>query len=376
MTIYITYQCSVCRRLKDLPKDSNRALPNLCTITKGCDGRIFPIRETATADVFSPAPVGLENWYPRGTQIDKPVQQQIPNTIDLSTSSIGTLSLAVKGVQANRIKVKFSEKKLEDINYQQFIFKIPTVTDVVPVIDGVAIRDSYGKLLDFSDAAVSEKRIFVLVDGVPRFVGSDPQDISQLANSRVYFNSEIPAGSTVSVLIYDEKNTKEKTITFDLNSARPTRYGAWQNIAIVRDLNFKEESTPDPWYVYSCESVTTVEPNSRIEIQSIMDVDGNNLVSKNNLDTAIFLLAKNPYTPVDRYYNFCVNLLNASTSFLISSVSESGIIKLKILDNEITEIFPPLKINTGDYHTPDVISQKYQALDVFQLNSEKILGPI
>jgi hypothetical protein len=54
MASYVTYQCSVCRRVKDSLKDDTRAAPNQCTITKGCSGRLFKIGESSTASTIAP----------------------------------------------------------------------------------------------------------------------------------------------------------------------------------------------------------------------------------------------------------------------------------------------------------------------------------
>ena len=60
MTIQ-TYQCTICRRLKRAELDNVRAIPDQCTITKGCKGILNPVSGTP----YVPPTKDLVDWYPR-----------------------------------------------------------------------------------------------------------------------------------------------------------------------------------------------------------------------------------------------------------------------------------------------------------------------
>lgn len=375
MANYITYQCSICRRSKDVLKDDNRALPNMCIITKGCQGRIFPINEKTFIDPVIPL-TGITDWFPKGKEVSE-IKPQTPqqSDINLSTSKIGTLTLAVRGVQIDKVHLKVLERKIEDIDFQQYFYKLDQPTNTIPSIGGSIKRDIYGKLLVFDEEAINDGRVMVLVNGVARFEGSSLDDLDSISPNNVSFNKVLPAGTVISVLVYAEKDVQEKNITFLLNSTKRSRYGSWANVSAVRDLNFYTGPVIDSWYVYTCETVTTILPNSRLKIVSLNNTAGTVLKSGNNLTDVRFLLASEPFSSADRYYNFIVDTQILRDSLFGYSIGE-GIIKLGIEGEAVTEIFPPLKIYPSDFLSQDIVNLDAPPTDVNRLQGNKILGPI
>src|SRR5271154_5038323 len=98
--LYNVFQCSVCHRIKDILQDPVHAAPNQCTITKGCSGFLFPIGETTV--LTPPTPIaGLTDWYPRGQKPSSVPLAPTEQTVDLSTSETGVITMALYVPTAN-----------------------------------------------------------------------------------------------------------------------------------------------------------------------------------------------------------------------------------------------------------------------------------
>lgn len=373
-TKYVSYQCTVCRQSKDIVEDSYRVLPNLCTITPGCSGRLLFVGEKSQSDVLSPSSKLVNS--PNDRMLN-PIPLEKQESISLSTSSFGSLTIAVKWstTALQSIKLKLIQRKAYDIPYQQYIFRtVGSTTSITP-----STKDVSGKFLRFDAAAISEKRVQVIVNGVTRDQGSLPNQVVLAANT-VTFNTAVPAASTVSVIVFSEQTTIERILNFDLNSVKMNtdiRFGAWSNIgkASLRPSDFPNE---EDWFLYSCTFLTDISYSTKSRIDSVLNLAGDPVISGSNLSNVRFLLAQPPYSRLDRIYNFVVGVDKLSTDYNLLS-SSSGFVELSTPKDNLTEIYPPIEIKNSRSHF--IVADTYESVSSTatadqNLVSSKIIGPI
>lgn len=379
---YVAYQCSVCRRIKDVLQDNVRAAPNLCTITKGCLGNLFPIGTTSILTPTSPVD-GLTNWYPRGeNQTALPLQQK-EQLIPLSNSSGNLITLALylddAVVAANpEITLNFSEQLSQNVAYQQFTFATVAST---AVITG---QDSTGKNLLFSSSAITNNLVFVLVNGVARFPGTGAQDIV-LSPNNVTFNTPLVGKNVVGIQVFSAATVIAKTLTFAANTS-PTIFekaGAWNNIRWVREYDINGNLKSKRWWLYSCLTVNELPSGARLILNDISGSNGQVLIANADLNLAIFLISAPPNDNPDRLLNFFIDCSVLAESYLLLSNFTTSI-QLLVDGSSLTELYPPFLL----VETTPTTSSSYIVADTFPtsdgiasttvitpITGSKILGP-
>lgn len=384
MSTYTSYQCSICRRTIDIVKDNTRAAINQCTITKGCEGRLFKIGESSTATSMA-ARSDLINWYPRGEQQNiVPVNNEI-QTLSLSCSSTGVLTLAIyqsdlEAEARTNLVVKLTQRRIEDISYQQYVFR-PSISTTL-----ISGRDTSGKNLRFDQNVIDEGRIFVRINGVSKSIGSASDQIT-LSPNTISFNSEIAAQSSIDVSIYFEKDTIEKTLTFTANKAFVvnSNSGAWGNIRYITEYGSDGNLKPNKWWLYSCTGFGDITTSSRLKLDSILEENGVTVaLAGQNLINARFLIASEPFGNTDRYLNFLVECATLNEGYMLSTVNNT-ITELLTDINSLKEIYPPFQLvydtvlqNSSFVTTDTFISSDAIPTDtaLTRLVGKKTIGPI
>jgi hypothetical protein len=372
MNRYITYQCTVCRRTKDVERDDKRAIPSGCTITKGCVGTLFKIGDKAYAEQTKSV-AGVTDWYPRGTSPTKDAQQVTSDYVEMQVSSSGALVIAVKmtAAQANAIPeftLKIQQRRVETIPFTQFIFrifKIETVTqpgqedEVTTVVSG---RDSQGRNLRIDSTAQSEGRLKVRVNGVER---TDYIVTATGQASSISIPGELKLESVIDIIILSEKEVEEKELTFVTNRTIAVNdlSGAWGNVRWVDRLNpLLSEPNEERFWLYTCTSTAALPSSARIKIVGLYN--GDVLFDP---EWAVFLLASTPYSHVDRYLGLVIPLpvLQEDFKILTSNKSTRDFTTDK---TNIVSVYPPLRIKRG--YTSQ--SQSLTSADVIPENSGAI----
>jgi hypothetical protein len=377
---YITYQCSICRRKKDVLRDDVRAFANHCIITKGCEGRLFKVGEKSIPDIVSTVS-GLTDWYPRGQTPSIKAEVVAPSPIRLSCSSTGVVTLAIYqsdvDAAANQVlKMKLTQRRVEDISSVQYLFR--PITSVT-VVSG---KDSTGKNMRFDQTAIDEGRVFVRVNGIPRFQGAEADELVLTPNT-ITFNTAIDALSTVSVSVSQEKNTVERVLSFNLNASNAvsTNSGSWGNVRWVREYDVTtKQLKPLKWWIYSCPLITTIAASSTLRLDGIYKEDETTpVLLDTNLDKARFLLAASPYENTDRYINFMIPATEMHADFMLSASKES-VLELFADASAFTEVYPPLQlINPSSYTSADVFTTTTTVPDdtaSVRFTGERVLGPL
>jgi len=398
MAIYNVFQCSVCKRIKDILQDPVHAAPNQCTITKGCSGFLFPIGETTV--LTPPTPIaGLTDWYPRGQKPSSVPLAPTEQTVDLSTSETGVITMALYVPTANapssnnpwgasppqNVVAAFTQQLTQDIPYNEFIFNIGATTTI---IQG---QDSTGKNLRFSLTNVADGLVFVLVNGVASFPGDTPGGWTTSIANQITFNNPISAGAIVTVAVFVQPPTATVFLNFNLNQALllSTNSGSWGNIRWVEEYDPTTGALkPYKWWLYSCTEVADLGNSARL---SFIGVFTDNTMTNPVLPYAAtptdfsgvrFLLASPPYDNTDRYLNFYIDgdLIAGEYSLVTAT---STITELFADTSVMVELYPPFQlIETANLSTSYISADTYPTDDSVPLSTPesllvgtKILGP-
>lgn len=390
MTTYVSYQCSICRRTKDIIKDNLRATPNQCTITKGCAGSLYKIGETTNASPVLPVP-GLTNWYPRGETVTARAEAIAEEKVSLSCSNTGVLTLALlltDAEAASNPSVKFvaTQQLSADVPFTEYVYNLVAGTQII------SGKDSLGKNLRFDQNAIDNNQIQVLVNGVARVQGDDPQDYVATPNT-ITFNQSLDSGTVVSVSVFGTAPTIQQTLTFIANNTfiASDSSGSWGNIRWVDeydpDTGELRSTGNKKWWLYSCTSITGLSAFSLLRVSAIKDSSETTTLIPGDIgefDAARFLLASPPHDSTDRYLNFYVDLNTLSEGYILSTEITS-VTELFASTSALVNIYPPFQLifaedpNDSSYVIPDTFP-KNSALssDTPQerLVATRILGPL
>ena len=369
MSIYNIYTCTVCRRSKSILQDHIYAVPNSCTITKGCGGKLLLVGESSV-QTTTPAVPNTTDWYPRGTNVNVNSTQSVVAPVLLSTSATGVVSIAVKSATQPpaSLTLSFSQRRVDDIPYTQYVYMLYTETQLLSGKDGT------GKILRFNQAAIDENRVIVRVNGILQVVAVDmtlePDKINFIGKPKADGSLYYPVGN-VEVAVYAATDTILRQLTFTQNatSLSSIATGSWGNVKWVEDAG--------QWWIYSCNGVGGLPPAARLKVTSLTD--------SNNTEypDARFVLASDPYDTVDRYLQYGINLSALKNDFSINVVL--GTITQLYADYScFAELFPPMVLVTdqtlslSSFLIADTFSTSTVAQDVTstKLTGTKVLGPI
>jgi hypothetical protein len=360
MNRYITYQCTVCRRTKDVERDNLRAIPTGCTITKGCGGTLFKVGDKGFAEQTVPV-AGVTDWHPRGTSPVSGMSVKSDELIKISNSSSGALVLAVKFTTAqatatSQIILKLEQRRVEAIPFTQFTFRVLTKTD------RVSGRDSQGKNLRIDSTAEAEGRLLVRVNGVQRSI-KDVTGAGTLS-ATIELTQELEPQSVVDVIVFNEREVQEQELRFATNRTIAVNdlSGAWGNVRFVDKVNpLIDAPFQERYWLYTCTSTSQIPASSRIRVVSL------NGVEDIPIEDAAFLLSSEPHTHVDRYVNLLIPLSVCQDGFNILT-SSTPTRDFTVERNLIQDVYPPLRIRRG--YTPQ--TQSLTSADVIPENSGAI----
>lgn len=368
MTTYVTYQCSICRRTKDIEQDNFRALPNQCTITKGCSGTLSKIGDTAIASAVDPVN-GLTDWYPRGKKIVVTEAPPVSEQISMSCSETGTLTLAVFMTNAEAasnptLKLIAKQRLSADVPSTEYVY---TVAAPTTIISG---KDSTGKNLRFDQAAIDDGRVQVLVNGVIR--------TDYIATPNVItFATPLAIGSIVEVTVFGIAPTTPQTLEFVANYSfiASESAGSWANIRWVDEYNpttgdLESDEQSKKWWIYSCSSLSNLSASSILSIVAIK-----NSAETVTFSTARFLIAAPPYDSTDRYLNFYIDVTALSNGYLLSSVI-SSITELYAQSEALIEIYPPFQLihNSNMSNSSYVVADRFPTTDSVSMDEDRLIG--
>lgn len=367
MTDFLKYQCTECRRVRAIPKDNIRAVPNHCTITKGCKGSLNIIGQSA--NVFSAAPdARLTDWYPRGKISSITNEAATDEYIDLSGYDSGALTLAINVTDPGAVtsaSVTFLQRKIQSVSFTQFIFRLTAGEN------SVSGRDTQGKNLRIDSSAIAESRVKVRVNGV-----ETPNFTISTDGRTILLNESYPTFSTVDVFVFSEKDVVAVTMDFTPNRLVNTaaNRGAWGNVAWIEMFN-NDSGQYERFYVFTVSNVVGVSSLAKLKLESVI-INGDIV---NNSKIA-FLLATPPFSHYDRN---TTNIVKASdlSDFVFMSSSDTPR-KLSVKKTAVFDVYPPIRIRRGtetslsfDDITPESVANTEYDTSTNTITNKFINGP-
>lgn len=354
--------------------DNVRAIPNQCTITKGCKGILNPV----SGIIYEPPVKNLIDWYPRNKKPIIDVAVEPAPRVSMSCSPTGTLTLAVllsdaEAFEFQSMSVEFNQRLSADIAAIEYNY-ITFVT--TSVISG---RDSQGKNLRFDQTAINEERVIVKVNGVNSTTAS-------LSPNTVTFNPPLPPNTLVEVVVYSKSPSTKVYIQFISNHIAnfAANSSAWTNIRWVEDA--VPDASGKKWWVYSATSYGTASASAFLQLSQVVGKDASDnltLLSSASLgfDNARFLLSAPPYGNVDRYTQFYLSAPAMASEYKMQTAIATPPTAYVEYD-ALVELYPPMvlsrdtSVSFSSYIAEDENTANGSTLSIPILTGSKIIGPV
>lgn len=336
---YLRLSCTVCKREIDKLVDLTHYTPDKCTITLGCEGRLQQESYRSSGGIAVTPEIGVTDWRPRGSTSVAGVSDRQSDLINLETGKQKQLVLAIaladvpspNDVATLNATVKSDSPKA----YRQYVFRKEGAFGSVSGVESGLEKKS----LRFTAYGPTGDKVEVFVNGVLRERGTNPDDYqiydgsdgSAAPPNSVVFNTVLDSQSStqVDVIVSKEAVASSVTLTFLRNLSDESRNasGSWENVSYVERLF---GGIWKRYYLFT------------LDLGDI-DVPLNTLMSPHTMD-AFFLLARKPYSQLDRY---------TDTVVLLQGLSDADYIKYYVEDNEntarvtstaLSTFFPPLRV--------------------------------
>ncbi len=353
MKKYLRLVCSICNRTADRLVDNTHFVPDRCTITFRCEGRLFPIQYRSNGDITAlPAP-GITDWRPRG----QAVSINTAAAAELVNSSTGSLQQVVLAValatppsDTSTVQLLLNEQADTPRAYRQYVYRYETTFSTVSGVEAGLEK----KTLRYSTGDTVE----VYLNGVKLVNGTGANDyqiadgVSSVPPNTISFNTEIsPTGIyQVDVIVSAAVASTSTTLTFTRQTisaanARPV-LGAWDNVNYVERLTTK-------YYLY----VLDLSESTTLKLNTILTTAGSAIVTGPvpiTLPTSSIkmLLARSPYSQIDRYLNVLAPLENLAggDGYLKYHVVD-GVACLELTKSSVVPTYPLLKATKFNVET-------------------------
>jgi hypothetical protein len=312
-----------------------------------CQGRLLPLQYTASPEI-NPAPKsGISDWYPRGTVFKHTSVISNDVLISATTGSANQFVIAVALPTApapgTTATLKLAARRAVPRSYRQYSYtRTAEFTVIQGREDGVA-----GKSLTYDPSDIVE----VFIDGTRREQGTGPNDFQifdgvifpgippNVPPNTIVFNSpvEVSTTSQIDVIVSQPEPLQEIPLTFTLNSGSTLLpAGAWRNVKAIQ-----RRAPSSTFYLFTHE----VSTSSGLPENSILfPVDSVILTPLEtvSLSQVHILLARKPYSQVDRYIDIYVVAadLDGQGDYLKYSPVD-GVQALQVTERTLTTSYPP-----------------------------------
>lgn len=369
MKKYLRLGCNVCKRVIDKLVDNERVEPDRCTITLNCLGRLLPLEYRSNSEIATTPQVGVVDWYPRNQTPLTSTALQEPTLVNTSTGTKQQLILALELATPPRdlptpasvtATLELNVRADTPKNFKQFTFRFETTFSAVSGVETATEK----KTLRFTAYGIDPDLVEVFVNGIKQEQGLNPDQYQiylglpgSIPPNTVVFNTPVAlAGTTqVDVIVSKVAALTTRTLTFFKNRDNPARTntGAWEN---VDSFSRFVGGTWRTFYIFTFDVLNTVDMDlNTIMVPSIdvmvLDDDGAGDVIATSvlLSSAFFMLARKPYTTLDRYPDICTRLDTLSTDrdylkyHLVNNVAT-----LEITETSIAALYPPARLVVFD----------------------------
>jgi len=347
MKKYQRLTCTLCHRDIDKLVDITHYTPDRCTITQGCEGRLQLVEYKSSATVAVTPEVGVTDWQPRGTS-------RIPGTSIILPPALvrletGSKKQLVIGSTQNlsQLTLNFTGKTDAPKAYRSYVFrKEEPFTSISGVESGLE-----KKSLRFTAYGDSPDLVQVFVNGVQREQGTGDDDYqvangtsSSVAPNTIVFNKLIDqSGITqVDVIVSKEQPATTYPLVFKRNKHDESRAGtgAYENVDYVDGM-----VTADVWQRYYLYTLDLDSIEGTIPLNTI-------LVPPQD-ETVMFLLARRPYTQVDRSATAVMLLTGLSDERdFVKYYAQDGVTTARATISSFVNVFPPLRFTKFTVEKP------------------------
>lgn len=348
MKKFLRYSCSVCKRFADRLVDNVRAVPDKCTITFKCEGRLFPVQYRSDGGITSAPEVGIVDWRARGTTVTNLLDDQALTFLDTSSGTSQQVVLAVQlttGIAPDStLELSLNQRNDTPKNYKAYVYRMDTTFSTVSGVESGLEK----KTLRYASTDTVE----VFVNGVKQELGPVGTGTYQIYDSvapvppnTIVFNPVIslPGITQVDVIISAVATTTQSTLTFKRNVDDDSRLttGSWENVSYVERF---DGTNWQKWYLFTLDlgDATQLLLNTIMTAASSATVNG---VINVPAAKMMFLLARQPYSTLDRYTNLVVPLTTLTFErdyFKYFAVNGKPVLYVSETTKEA--VYPPLRV--------------------------------
>ena len=344
---YLRLTCSVCNRSADRLVDNTRFTPDKCTITFKCEGRLIPIEYRSDGGITSAPEIGVTDWQQRGLTSTSTSAPTADVLLDTSTGQTQQLVVAISSGSVpaanSTLTLTLNQRADTPKAYRQYIYRFETsFTSVSGVESGLEKKTLRYGLTD---------TVEVFVNGVKQVQGTaadqyqiyDGSPSSLVPPNNILFNSAVafPGVTQVDVIVAPAVTATQVTLTLNRNTLDESRIGtgSWENVSIVERFNGVNTWTPLYLYTLDLGDASTLKLNTILSVASL-SLGATNIPLAN----AHILLARSPYTQLDRYLNLTVPMSNLAldANYLKYFVFD-GVPVLHVTQPAVATVFPIMR---------------------------------
>jgi hypothetical protein len=386
MKKYLRFTCTTCKRFIDKPVDNQRVTPDKCTITLNCQGRLVPIEYRSNAEIATDPEVGVTDWYPRNRT---PVATATISDATFINTSTGVYQQLVIGVPlaspptdtataALTLQLRSDTPK----NYKQYTYRFETTFQNVAGVEAGVEK----KTLKFTAYGLNPDIVEVYVNGVKREMGVNVDDYqlydgtisSLIPPNMVVFNTPVSLGGVTQVDIIVSKaqllDTTALNFFRNIDSEPRKDKGAWENVS------YYDRLLAGVWtrfYLFTCDVLNNLalNPNTIMVPSAPLAVTDVPPVPSVPLSQIYLLLARQPYTKVDRYPDIQVPFDTFSLErdyFKYHNVE--GVPTLEITDTALATFYPAARITKFDYE-PTIKTPTAGNEEQIVVDGKVVVGP-
>lgn len=388
MKRYLRHTCTVCKRFTDRLVDNVRVVPDKCVITLNCQGRLVPIEYRSNGEISTDPEVGVTDWYPRNrTPIAASTAPVEPPLLATSTGQFQQLVLAIPLVlppaDTATCTLELLQRSEAPTSFRQYTYRFETTFQNVGGVESGLEK----KTLRYNAIGPNADVVEVYLNGVKQEIGLNPENyqlydgVSPALPNMVFFNTpQTVAGvSQVDVIVSQAVPSTVSTLTFTrvIDDEARAGTGAWENINYVERL---VGGVWTPMYLFSVDIEGTVDltlntvmvPNTDVLVDTNGDTVSDTVVP---LSTILVLLARQPYSQVDRYTSIAVPLDTFTFERdYFKYVAVDGVPTLQITETSLLTFYPPLRLTR--YNTELTIQTALPGVeDQLVVDGDLIVGP-
>ena len=348
MKKYQRLTCTKCRRDIDKLVNITHYSPDSCTITQGCEGRLVPQEYRSSAGIAISPEVGITDWQfvSRIPGEDKHARATNPALVvspllNLATGSKNQIVVA-SPVDGAVINLQFDGKADSPKAYRAYVFrKEGTFTTIAGVESGLE-----KKALRFNASGENPDVVEVYLNGVKQepdtdYIVADGSNSSAAPPNTIVFTETVdqPGIAQVDVIVSKEEVSATYVLEFKRHISDESRRGtgAYENVNSVSALI--NSNTWKTYYLYTLDL-------------DLIDVPLNTILIPKDSE-AMILLARRPYTQLDRYTTIVIPLegMNQEVEYL-KYYAVDGLPTLQATQESLLQIFPPLRLNKFTVERP------------------------